>query len=375
MRDISRFDLYLNIIPYRWTCWEIERMKVIKLSGFMLTAAALWEVLGQIELYQQLATSTATPRSRGGSTGVRKDVETSNQSNEDFTLTSSVMQRGSTGVVEQDGDFERRTHSNAELAKRFREGGGIVYFLHVPKTGGSTVRAFLSDQLGDRFMTTHDQEDWKRRIEILFQNGTEGKTYFLEDHFNNKNSPVRSRNLMMKWRGLAQDHNIPLFTFTMFREPMSYARSNFNYYWVHNKGVNATEQEFLKHLDTNKQCHYLLNGLCHACVRHVTEEKICLEVSDWIFAAMDWISTTEHLSDELLPLIAHLGKLKNIDVGKVNPTDSNEAILREEDISPASLDEVQRRTKLDNAYFYERVGYRYNFSQDWGPYLKSVNAL
>jgi hypothetical protein len=263
----------------------------------------------------------------------------------------------------------------AKYAAAFREKGGVFIFLHVPKTGGSTVRDFVKKQAVNKslYMETHGGEvPWqraKRAIDRYVVEGTNGTAVFMEDHVHP--NPVRILFPQLKqWREIAQANGVPFFAFTMHREPLSFSVSFFNYFWVQNRRVNGTLENFHKHLSHNPQCDYLVQGASRG-GRDMKNASQCFTGYDEMFEVMDWISPTPTFDKEILPLVAYLANLQYRDLGHVN--DVKKPALSLKTMPESSIERIRNMTWLDQE-LYDRILKTYVFD-DWREYLESQGAM
>ena len=140
-----------------------------------------------------------------------------------------------------------------EYAQRFRETGGIFVFLHIPKTGGSMVREFLSSQsiplessreheeamnasnstktTRPYFFAAYNLQKWKQWLRFLneeaFVKGLGGRSVFLESHL--QPHPHILLTKVQEWKRIGQERGVPVFAFTIVREPIAHAKSWFRY--------------------------------------------------------------------------------------------------------------------------------------------------
>jgi hypothetical protein len=260
----------------------------------------------------------------------------------------------------------------------FRTGGGIIIFLHNPKTGGTTVREFLKSQVvspEEHYLETHKEKSWAatvKKIDYYVRNGTNGSTIIVEDHV----YPSIYRTLLPKlrnWREVAAHNTIPFFVFSMVREPLSLYISGFNYYKVQNKKQDPTEENFLKYIDQdpNVQCKFFIHM---SCPPEKTDTRLAqLEI---VVKAVDWITPTPQISTELLPLLAYMSKLPNRAVGIIQPKPfgpTPNQTLSVSQLSSDTIAKVAASSTIDQA-LYDLVTHRYDFAR-MQEYLAQKGAL
>jgi hypothetical protein len=260
----------------------------------------------------------------------------------------------------------------------FRERGGIVFFLHNPKTGGTTVREFLKSQVAhpeEHYLETHKEKSWAaivKKIDNYVQNGTNGTTIFVEDHV----YPSIYRTLLpklRKWRDVAANHSVPFFVFSMVREPLSRYISGFNYYKVQNRKQDPTEENFLKYLDQdpNVQCKFFLHMSCPPEMTGIRQTQL-----QTVVRAVDWITPTPNISNELLPLLAYMSKIPNHNVGIIQPKPFGpvpKQTLSISQLSSVTIAKVAVSSTIDQALF-DLVVHRYDFGR-MRAYLAQMEAL
>ena len=158
--------------------------------------------------------------------------------------------------------------------------GGLVFFLHIPKTGGTTIRRNIEqfDHIHYVFAKNYSTY-WETAPLVEDMIGTEnGKSYksnnkneiqnnntilFYEIHATTAPSFYKLRKRLRRWRETASRNNVTIFFFTILRSSLPYAISQ-------------------------DECHLVQKEL---------------------FDSMDWVGTTEGLSNETLPLLRNLLKL------------------------------------------------------------------
>ena len=112
-------------------------------------------------------------------------------------------------------------------------------------------------------------------------------------------------------------HHDPLFVFTLLREPTSHAISYFNFF--HQTLESKPEEVRLRSLVFNRQCHTLASTVGKGRRR----PHICATLYDKFLELFDWVGTTEHLTEETMPLLQHLLRFKTTEEEKGNETSKN----------------------------------------------------
>lgn len=117
-----------------------------------------------------------------------------------------------------------------------------------------------------------------------------------------------------------------MFTFTLVREPLSFALSFFNmfhapknrYSWNPFDLYEPTEANLRKSLIPNRQCLILALAGDGTHKNTIPSSNDCYAVKSMLINDLDWVGTTEHMQEETLPLLTHL-LLHNASTGKSMP--------------------------------------------------------
>jgi len=212
--------------------------------------------------------------------------------------------------------------------------GRILVFYHLYKTGGSTIRD-LAQQYVRRSSSSAGRVVVFRRLEVDF------------------------------------------FTMTLLREPVAFALSFFNYFYIHKREdwnpfhtANATEQDFLKTIVPNRQCRMLAShplGLSPNDTRWDSCDYT--QVSSTLLDTMDWIGTTEDLSTQTLPLLAHFvtGQFtSNITKKPKNVLAKKAKTSLLQQLSLETIDRVQTISQFDaQLYHLVQQTYTKEYSKIW----------
>jgi hypothetical protein len=208
----------------------------------------------------------------------------------------------------------------------FNETGGLVVFLHIAKTGGTTVRnAFMEfpnvhvarfmneKQLSQRisqvdwFLSANNGKNRRERVLLLEIHGRHGEPM----------SALQMHPYIKKWRARAAANNKKFFVFTLLREPTAFYVSYFNYFkhpdctlhWCDPPLVALTEENLVKTMVPNHQCQYLARKRVKAETMKralpLSREE-CESMYTLLKADVDWIGTTESMQETTLPLLAYM---------------------------------------------------------------------
>lgn len=113
--------------------------------------------------------------------------------------------------------------------------GGIVLHVHIPKTGGMTIRDFVyKNDVFRPAVMADSYSGFQRKSPILDSacvNGTRKKRIlFFEIHGTDAPSMVKLRDQIHAWRETALANGVAFFAFSSIREPVSLALSHFNFF-------------------------------------------------------------------------------------------------------------------------------------------------
>jgi hypothetical protein len=256
-------------------------------------------------------------------------------------------------------------------------GGGVIVFWHLAKTGGTTVRKQCASLPGVDYLLLLSPDDYfsgskviadrlipsSRMEEFDAFNHSHRHTLFVE--FHGVLSPptvLDMESQLQYWRSLARQHGTPLFVFTIFREPTSHALSFYNFF---HRGMHfPPSQRDLPRKSFNRQCHTL------ASPGH--NKQICATLYSKLYHLFDWVGITERLTEETLPLLQHLLRFKqaqqkfaaineesfvlptNLTRNHYNVAVGGNNTLHRENLSPETLQTLKDKTCLDRG-LWERV--------------------
>ncbi|VEU33657.1 unnamed protein product [Pseudo-nitzschia multistriata] len=250
--------------------------------------------------------------------------------------------------------------------------------------------------------------DWERDCLKTLDLASQNKKLLLlelhvEDPAPDFPSLVELSSTIDRWRAEADRRGVGFFSFTLVREPVAHALSFFNFFHVGNncgrpppsrndhdawnpfKPLSSTESNFLKsYYANNRQCRMLSSDpqSTRAAPQVLVWRKDLIngedlaesrqpcaidEVHNSLFNSMDWVGTTEKLSNETLPLLTQI-VLNDPRVGrdnkpfKVFDNNPNHNVgMKAHDLSNETMAAILERTELDRV-LYADVGRHFKLS-------------
>lgn len=297
------------------------------------------------------------------------------------------------------------THRETGTLPTFQK-GGIIFFYHIYKTGGSTVGKMMHSMSMRRqnihFTMIRKTVDWKNCLWALNMAEHDQKLVLLEFHVEYPAptfpSLVEMAPIIERWRTEAHKRDLGFFAFTLVREPVAHAISFFNFFsvgmtapsdtkeWNPFRTMAPTEKNLMHSFVGNRQCQMLgvdpestasvptdiLRDPVHDndgtskvapserdddlnYIRACEDEK----VKNVLYHSLDWVGTTEKLQNETLPLLSKL-ILKDSRVGfNTTPfkvfSKNTRGIqgVSKKNLSYESLARIEKETELDRAIYNE----------------------
>jgi hypothetical protein len=270
------------------------------------------------------------------------------------------------------------------------ENGIILFYYHIPKTGGTSQMAPFVQHPDWRYRMVYGDAKRKRYSKEMYdwiENWVPGNTtkVYYEYHAGTA-APYMDpqiRQDLLVWRAMAKVRNIPFFAFTVVREPLSMAVSHFNFYYAGKNydrryywRPNATEADFLELSVPNPQCLFAVKGEVayyeayreqHGAGVYSTRQQ-CEDVYQAFRNDFDWIGTTHALSLETFKILEQLGGVRYCTEIR---NQSKERIVKA-DLSAKALATIGNITAYDQS-IYDRIRRDYpismwsNFDPPRGP--------
>jgi hypothetical protein len=181
---------------------------------------------------------------------------------------------------------------------------------------GRTLKRY--SDIVDGFLTRHRKDKLSSNTEVLFLE-LHGKT----------DSVLQLYTELQRWRRLAAAHDTGFFAWSLVREPVSFTVSYFNFFWsapclfesgCPYKLYEATVDNLIATSKANLQCLYWSRSdiTWRLFKDHhdqsdptrvawpVATATECQAVQQVLLQEMDWVGTTDKLSQETLPLLAYM---------------------------------------------------------------------
>ena len=250
--------------------------------------------------------------------------------------------------------------------------GRVIFFLHIPKTGGSTLATLLRG-VSDHYYKGQGKQQYNRGVRRLDQALQEwdNKTHCFELHSADAPAFLTVLDKLDSWKRQCNQLNVPFFAFAVVREPISWAFSFFQFYHGghHRKFQtykSATEEDFLRHALPNPQCLFLTRSerLYLPERRNDTwdlSSSECNEAYEAMSKYLDYVGSTSNLSNVTIPLLSKvIGTPLNTSFAVNKSTKKN---IRKDQVSNEGIGFLRQINSLDQA-LYDRLLSRYSSTHE-----------
>lgn len=300
------------------------------------------------------------------------------------------------------------TNNAGRLLPSF-QAGGVMVFLHYPKTGGTTLNG-LKDLPKVQWLRINDFTSWNQYWPLIQAHlslpAENRSTLFLEFH----NYCPKLENffpMMNELRQAADEKGVSTFVFTLIRDPIDFALSFFHFFYTQpcsvfkrctpqeersHVWVSATEKHLRKLSPTNYQClllAYDMRNLWHlknesatsnrtwngqVDRRRVVNTEECFRTFP-LLSVFDWIGTTDLLSEETLPLLTHM-LTGNATLGTLLPkiNAASPSKLSRTSLTSETLQYLRNINSLD-LRLYEYVQRNFQFESQWDNLPASIQRI
>ena len=237
------------------------------------------------------------------------------------TMMKSQSQYGKQGLDDFDCDalngklasYGSYDEANLEAIyhKNFPSDPMVIVFLHIAKTGGTTIRSYFGHRSSTiRSRLSLKKGDFERSSQAIQRHLKTGKsinkvssssTLFVEFHGQGLDAKALPHHIKI-WRQQSRDHLCRLFIFTLWRHPVDHAISYYTYM------LNYTDMS-AKHI--NESPIYSRQSSTFAEPIKMPTHTIVtpwdgFHIYEQVLSRLDWIGTTESIDEVTVPLLDRL---------------------------------------------------------------------
>lgn len=272
----------------------------------------------------------------------------------------------------------------------FNETGGIILFIHIAKTGGSSIREGfkkLPNTSVKRIMNEAQLNGKRDKIEwYVSPNNNKEKVLLLEihGHHGEPMSIFKMHPYIQYWRRQADMNKKSIFVFTLFRETVAFHLSYFTFFrhpncqelWCGRPGLPQTEEYLVKSIIPNHQCQYLAHEFNKTTMNNVmmvssVTNSECESAQALLQQDVDWIGTTDSLSKATLPMLTYM-VAGNASIAKDFPIANRQNVnkkLQLYNISNNAIQHIKQESNLDQQ-LYDMARQQYTLDM-WSNFVTS----
>lgn len=302
---------------------------------------------------------------------------------QDFHLSSQLSEENI--IVLDDSTHSEQRFTSPANARIFLNGrvqrqlpmfnitGGIIIFIHIAKTGGSSIREGfrkLPNISVKRIMNEaqlngkQEQIDWYLSLNNNRSQINDGreKVLLLEIHgHHGEPMPIfQMHPHIQHWKAQADKNKKNIFIFTLFRETVAFHLSYFTFFrhpncqelWCDRPVLPQTEAYLVQSMIPNHQCQYLARKFNKTTRNDATvgtrvSKVECESVQTLLQQNVDWIGTTDSLSTTTLPLLTYM-VAGNATIAQDFPIANRQNVKKKLQLRNISIDAIRHIRQASN---------------------------